>query len=99
MQVRCFGVHRPDNFASSLSVSHIQGRYTQHCVLGVCVSMQELLSQDGVADAFRSQTISVSNSDSRSRTFYMIAPSNDERDSWVEAIRTNITAYAVRTMS
>ena len=67
--------------------------FTRVCV---CVYMQNLLSQDGVADVFRSQTISVSNSDSCSRTFYMITPSNDERSAWVDAIQNNIQAHAVR---
>ena len=59
------------------------------------LQLQSLLSQDGVADVFRSQTISVSNSDSCSRTFYMIAPSNEERIDWVDAIHNNIRAHAV----
>ena len=64
------------------------------CVL-YYTCIQNLLSQDGVADAFRSQTISVSNSDSCSRTFYMIAPSDEERGAWVDAIHNNICAHAV----
>lgn len=69
------------------------------CLLTVVSScLQDLLSQDGVADVFRRQTISVSNSNSCSRTFYMIAPSNEEKSAWVDAIQNNIGAHAVRMM-
>ena len=57
---------------------------------------QELLATEGVAETFRSQTISVSNTQSSSRTYYMVAPSDDERERWVESITKNIRAYAVK---
>ena len=56
---------------------------------------QSLLATDGVADIFHSQTISVNNPEYSSRTFYMIASSNEEREAWVHAIDSNIKAYAV----
>ncbi len=56
---------------------------------------QALLEEDGVAEAFRSQTVSVSNPQHASRTFYMTASSNEERDAWVKAINTNIQAFSV----
>ena len=57
--------------------------------------MQALLGTDGVAEAFRCQTVSVSNTQHSSRTFYMTASSNEERDAWVEAVMTNIQEYSV----
>ena len=62
---------------------------------GFEIFMQALLSTDGVAEAFRSQTVAVQNPKCASRTFYMISSSNEERDAWVEAIQTNIKAYSV----
>ena len=58
--------------------------------------VQDLLDTDGVAETFRSTTLSVTNSQHLSRTFYMVAPSDTERESWVESITNNIRAYSVR---
>jgi len=57
-------------------------------------SLSELLAKEGVAEAFRCQTLSVTSPQYGSRTFYMIAPSNEERDSWVAAIQANLRAYS-----
>ena len=57
--------------------------------------IQALLGTEGVAEAFRSQTVSISNAQHMSRTFYMIAASNEERDAWITTINNNIKAYAV----
>ena len=56
--------------------------------------MQGLLASEGIAEAFRSQSVAVTNSENSSRTFYMIAPSLQERDGWAEAIQHNIEAYS-----
>lgn len=61
-------------------------------------SMQALLGTDGVAEAFRCQTVSVSNTQHSSRTFYMTASSNEERDAWVEAVMTNIQVFSVSNL-
>ena len=58
-------------------------------------NIQALVASDGVADAFSSQTVALSNPEDGSRTFYMIAPSDQERHSWVEDINHNIQAYKV----
>ena len=57
---------------------------------------QDLLAADGVAETFRSQTISITNNQHSSRTYYMMAPSDQERERWVELINKNIRAFAVR---
>ena len=59
------------------------------------LSSQNLLSSDNVADVFHLQTVSVATDQSVSRTFYMTASSNEERDAWVEAISNNLRAYSV----
>jgi hypothetical protein len=69
---RCLAVHKPDNYAASLSA---------------------LLDSEGVIEAFSSMTIALSNPSDVSRTFYMIAPSEQERHSWVDAISHNIMTY------
>ena len=88
-------MHRPNNFAASLSVglhiSMILSVRPSHSVY----STQALLGTEGVAEVFRSQTVSVSNAQHTSRTFYMIAASNEERDAWTTVINSNIKAYAV----
>jgi hypothetical protein len=54
------------------------------------------LDSEGVIEAFSSMTIALSNPSDVSRTFYMIAPSEQERHSWVDAISHNIMTYCVR---
>ena len=56
---------------------------------------QDLLDAEGVAETFRSTTLSVTNSQHFSRTYYMVAPSDTERESWVESITNNIRSYSV----
>lgn len=60
--------------------------------------MQDVLANEGVAEAFRSQTVSVTNSQHSSRTYYMVAPSEQERENWVESITKNSQTYAVRNL-
>ena len=66
-----------------------------HILFTFLLTMQDVLSNDGVAEAFRSQTISVTNSQHSSRTYYMVAPSEQERENWVESITKNFQSYAV----
>ena len=58
-------------------------------------SLQGFLASEGIAEAFRSQSIAVTSPENSSRTFYMIAPSNQERTAWVEAIQHNLHSYRV----
>ena len=97
LQLRCFAVHRPNNFAASLSVSHNYNSSWYVCKVNCYfLQCQALLGTEGVAEAFRSQTVSISNAQHMSRTFYMIAASNEEREAWITAINDNSKAYAVR---
>ncbi|XP_003383244.1 PREDICTED: uncharacterized protein LOC100634423 [Amphimedon queenslandica] len=70
---RCLAVHRPNNFAGTISA---------------------LLASEGAVDAFSSLNLAFSNPEDASRTFYMIAPSEQERHLWVEAISHNIIEYS-----
>lgn len=58
-----------------------------------------MVASEGVADAFNSQTIALSNPQDSSRTFYMIAASEQERHAWTDAINENIDAYKVKRWS
>ncbi|KAL5476192.1 hypothetical protein EMCRGX_G026107 [Ephydatia muelleri] len=56
-------------------------------------SLSALLVTEGVADAFSSQTVMVNTPEQASRTFYVTASSNDERNAWVAAVQHNLNAY------
>ena len=48
-----------------------------------------------MTEAFNSQSVAFVDPQDTSRTFYMVASTDQERDAWVEAIRGNISAYTV----
>ena len=92
--MRCFAVSRPANHAASLSVSLPSFLPPPLNVL-LILAPQGFLASEGIAEAFRSQSVAVTNPENSSRTFYMIAPSNQERTAWVEAIQHNLQSYRV----
>lgn len=57
--------------------------------------VQGLLATEGIAEAFRSLSLAVASPENASRTFYIIAPSNEERNAWVDAIKKNLEMYQV----
>ena len=69
------------------------------CFHFVCLFfLKALVASEGVADAFNSQTVALTNSQDSSRTFYMVASSEQERHAWTDAINENIDAYKVSTV-
>ena len=52
-----------------------------------------------MTEAFNSQSVAFVDPQDTSRTFYMVASTDQERDAWIEAIQGNISAYVVSTNS
>jgi len=66
----------------------------------VFVPLQRIIGNNGAnaAESFRGRTLSMSDPQHGSRTFYFVTSSDIEQQEWIEAINANIKAHQVRKM-